>query len=92
MEGVERTNVVVVRGQGQRMGAPPKRDPYAMEIDRGRNCYTCGGFRHMACHCRNRERGRAMEGRRVEYGGGRIEEINKHLNNLKEVENLELLN
>jgi len=61
-----------------------------MEIDRGRNCYTCGGFGHMACHCRNRGRGRPIEGRRVEYGGGRIEEI-KHLNNLKEVENLELL-
>ena len=33
-----------------------------------------------------------MDGRRVEYGGGRIEEINEHLNNLKEKENLELLN
>ena len=32
-----------------------------------------------------------MEGRRVEYGGGRIEEINEHSNNLKGVENLELL-
>ena len=93
MEGVERTNVVVVRGQGQgqRVGAPPRRDPYAMEVDRGRNCYTCRGFRHMACHCRNRGRGRAMEERRVEYGGGRIEEINKYSNSLKEVENLELL-
>jgi len=25
-----------------------------MEIDKGRNCYTCGGFGHMAQHCRNR--------------------------------------
>jgi len=33
-----------------------------------------------------------MEGRRVEYGGGRIEEINEHSNNLKRVENLELFN
>jgi len=31
-----------------------------------------------------------MEGRRVEYGEGRIEEINEHSNNLKGVENLEL--
>jgi len=91
MEGVERTNAVVVKGQGQGMGASPRRDPYTMEVDRGRNCYTCGGFRHMARHCRNRERERAMEERRVEYGGGRIEEINEHLNNLKGVENLELL-
>ena len=91
MEGVERTNVVVVRGAGQRVGAPPRRDPYAMEVDRGRNCYACGGFGHMAHHCRNRGRGRPMEGRRVEYGGGRIEEINDTTNNLKGVENLESL-
>ena len=87
MEGVKRTNAVVVRGQGQGQGveAPPRKDPYAMEVDRRRNCYACGEFRHMAHHCRNRERGRVMEGRRVEYGGGRIEEINEHLNNLKVV-------
>ena len=64
-----------------------------MDIDRGRNCYTCGGFRHMACHCRNRgQRGRVADNRRVEYGGGRIEEIENFLNNLKVDENLELLN
>ena len=68
MEGVERTNAVVVRKQGQGMGAP-RRDPYAMEVDQGRNCYACGGFGHMARHCRNRGRGRAIEGRRVEYRG-----------------------
>jgi len=50
IEEVERTNTVVVRGQA--MGAP-RRDPYAIEIDRGRNCYACGDFRHMAHHCRN---------------------------------------
>ena len=90
MEEVERMNVVVVRGQGQRMRAP-RRDSYAMKVDRGRNCYACGGFRHMAHHCRNRGRGRVIEGRRVEYGGGRIEEIHELSNNLKGVENLELL-
>ena len=90
MEGVERTNVVVVRGQGA--GVPPRRDPFAMDIDRGRNCYACGGFRHMARHCRNREqKGRVAEGRRLEYRGGRIEGINEHLDNLKGVENLESL-
>jgi len=93
MEGVERTNAVVVRGAGQSMGTPPRRDPYAMEVDRGRNCYACGGFRHMARNCRNRgQRGRVAENRRVEYGGGRIEEITNFSNNLKEEENLELLN
>jgi len=47
----------------------------------------------MARHCRNwGQRGRVAEGRRLEYGGGRIEGINKHLNNLKGVENIESLN
>ena len=96
MEGVERTNVVVVRGSGQgtgqSMGAPPRQDPFAMDIDRGRNCYACGGFGHMAHHYRNkRQRGKVAEGRRLEYSGGRIEGINEHLDNLKGVENLESL-
>jgi len=72
MEGVERTNAVVVKGQGagQGAGVSPRRDPFAMEIDRGRNCYACGGFGHMARHCRNcGMRGRVGENRRVEYGG-----------------------
>jgi len=91
MEGVERTNAVVVRGQ--RAGVPPRRNSFAMDIDRGRNCYACGGFGHMARHCRNRgQRGRVAENRRVEYGGGRIEEISNFSNNLKEGEDLELLN
>ena len=47
----------------------------------------------MARHCRNRrQRRRVVENRRVEYGGGRIEEILNFVNNLKEEENLELLN
>ena len=33
MKGVERTNVVIVRGSGQGMGVPPRRDPYTMEVD-----------------------------------------------------------
>ena len=92
MKEIKRMNAVVVRGSGQGAGVPPRWDPYAMEIDRRRNCYACGGFGHMACHCRNRgQRGRVAEGRRLEYGGGRIEGINEHLDNLKGVENLESL-
>jgi len=90
MKDVERTNAVVVRGQGQGAEIPPRRNPFAMNIDRGRNCYACGGFGHMARNCRNRER--VAENRRVEYGGGRIEEISTFSNNLKEGEDLELLN
>ena len=95
LEGVERTNAVVVRGGegAQSGGVPPRRDPFAMDIDRGRNCYACGGFGHMARNCRNRGmRGRVGDNRRVEYGGGRIEKISNFENNLKEGENLELLN
>ena len=93
MEGVERTNAVVVRGQGQGAEIPLRQDPFAMEVDRGRNCFACGGFGHMARHCRNRGQcGRVVDNRRIEYGGGRIEEISSLMNNLKEDENLELLN
>ena len=92
MTGVERTNTVVVRGSGQGMGVPPRWDPYIMKIDRGRNCYACGDFRHMTHYYKNSGRGRSMEERRVEYREGRIEEINDYMNNLKGVENLELLN
>ena len=89
MEGIERTNAAVIReqGQGQNMGIPPRRDPFAMEVDRGRNCFACGGFGHMARHCRNR--GRVM--RRVEIGGGRFEGNIEQIGHLKEVENLEAL-
>ena len=87
MEGVERTNAVVVRGQRQGAGIPPRRDPFAMDIDCGRNCYACGGFGHMACNCRNR--GRMMRG--VEIGGGRFEGNIEQIGRLKEVENLEAL-
>jgi len=91
MKGVERTNVVVVRESGQGAGISPRRNPYAMEVDRRRNCYACGEFGHMAHHCRNRSRERPMEGRRMEYSGGQIEEIFDNTNNLKGGENLELL-
>jgi len=97
MERIERTNTVVVRetetGGGQSMRVPQRRDLFAMDIDQGRNCYACGGFGHMACNCRNGgQRGKVVENRRVEYGGGRIEKIVNLMNNLKEDENLELLN
>jgi len=75
------------------VGIPPRRDLFTMEVDRRRNCYACRGFRHIAHHCRNRgQRGRVMENRRVEYGGGRIKEITNNVNNLKVEENLEFLN
>ena len=88
IKGVERTNVIAVQEQKQRMEAP-RRNPYVIEMDRGRNCYTCGEFGHMAHHYR--KRGRAMEEKRVEYEEGSIERNLYHLNNLKAVENLKFL-
>jgi len=63
-----------------------------MEVDWGRNCYACEGFRHMVYHCRNLgQRERVVEGRRLEYRGGSIKGNFYHENNLKGVENLESL-
>jgi len=69
MERVERTDAVMIHPQ-QRVG-DIQRNPYAMDVDRreNRNCYNCGGFRHLARNCRNRKTGnRIGEGRRLEYG------------------------
>jgi len=66
MERVERTDVVMICPQ-QRVGVA-QRNPYAMNVDRGRNCYACGEFGHMARHYRNRRIGnRIREERRLEY-------------------------
>ena len=96
MEGIERTNMVIVRevgpGAGSNVGVPSRRDSYAIEIDRRRNCYTYRGFGHMDRHCRNWEqRGRVMDGRRVEYGEGRFKSNIEQIEHLKEMENLEAL-
>ena len=66
MEGVERTNAVMVNPQ-QRAGVP-QRNPYAMDMDRreNRTCFACGGFGHMARFCRNR----GMANRRMEVEQG----------------------
>jgi len=70
MEEVERTDAVMICPQ-QRVGSI-QRSPYAMDVDRrkNRNCYSCGGFGHLARNCRNRRIGNKIgEGRRLEYGG-----------------------
>jgi len=70
MEGIERTNMVMVCPQQQRVGFV-QRNLYAMEMDRSnRNCYSCGGFGHLARNYRNRRiENRIGEGRRLEYRG-----------------------
>jgi len=63
-----------------------RRDPYVIEVDRGRNCYACSRFGHMARYCKNRKgRIRTGESRRLEY---RRKENFEQSDNLKEKENL----
>jgi len=68
MEGVERTQVVIVCPQQRTRLA--QCNPYAMDIDREKNCYVYGGFRYLARHYRNRGVGNRIEGRRLEYKQG----------------------
>jgi len=87
MEGVEKTDAVMVCPQ-QRVGFAPKK-PYTMNVDRRkrRNCYSCRGFEHLARNCRNRRtENRIGEGRRLEYGS------NNEQSNLKEEGDLIVFN
>ena len=52
MEGVERIKAVMVYPQ-QKIGVV-QRNPYVMEVDKGRSCYACGGSMYIAQHCKNR--------------------------------------
>ena len=61
-----------------------RRDPYAMEVDRERNCYSCGEFGHLVWNCRNQKR--IGQERKIEYRDNR-----NNSNNLKEKENLVVL-
>ena len=73
MEGVKRTNAVMVRPQPQGAGFS-QRNPYTIDMNKeNRNCYIYGGFGHMARNCKNR-----MELNR------RIDQVENTSNNLNE--------
>ena len=95
MEGVERTDAVMICPQQRAEGT--QRNPYTMDVNKreNRNCYNYGGFGHLARNCRNKRTGnRIGEGRRLEYGvnerQGRIEGGNRE--NLNGERDLILLN
>jgi len=56
IEGIERTNAVVVRNllqeQEGRRGVI-RRNPYVIEVNRKRSCYSYGGFGYSVRNCRN---------------------------------------
>jgi len=54
IEGVERTNTVMVYSQWW-AGFVPRCDPYSMDVDCGKNCYSCRKFRYLVKNCRNWE-------------------------------------
>ena len=51
MERIERTNAVV-KYLLQREGGRMRRDSYAMDMHRERNCYSCERFGHFVQNCR----------------------------------------
>jgi len=51
MEEVERMNTVVVRDPLQEQEKRIRGDPYAMDIDKGRNCYSCRKFGYLIRNC-----------------------------------------
>jgi len=52
MERVKRTNIIIVN-LNQWAEFISRHDPYAMNVDRGRNCYGCRGFGYIVRNCRN---------------------------------------
>ena len=84
---MERINIVVIRNliqgqEGREMGM--RRDPYLMEVNRGRNCDSCEEFGYLAWNFRNQRR--IGQERKIEY-----EDNGNNSNNLKEKENLVVL-
>ena len=87
IKGVKKTEVVMICSQ-RRTGFA-QRNPYAMDVDRGRNCYACREFGHLVRYYRNGEiENRIGEGRKLEYGGQKREKEGNGQENLNGEGNL----
>jgi len=65
MERVKRTNVIIINSQQQQIGFVPRYNPYTIEIDYEKDCYSCRGFGYIAKNYKNR---RIVEqGKRINY-------------------------
>jgi len=72
--------------QGQEgRGEEIRRNFYAIDVDRRRNCYNLKIFSHLARNCRNQRI--VGQERRMKY-----EDNSNNMNNLKEEKNLVVLN
>ena len=88
MEGIERTNTVVVRNplqEQEEREEKMRRDLYVIDVNRERNYYNCRRFGHLVQNCKNQKI--IGQERRIEYRNN----LNT-LNNLKEEENLVVFN
>ena len=56
MERVERMNMIIVYPQQQQAVFVPRCNPYAIEVDHSRNCYSCRRFEYLARNCETREK------------------------------------
>ena len=83
MKGVERTHIVMVHPTQRAQIA--QYNLYAMEVDRERCYYSCGGFGHLTWNCKRWIMGQR---RRVEYE----DEKNYGQNNLNKERDLIVLN
>ena len=70
--------MVMTRSQQIRVGFP-QRNLYTMDVNKSqnRNCYNCGGFRYLARNCNNRRIGRTGDGRKIDIGRNRQNNLNE---------------
>jgi len=74
IKGVERMNMVIVN-PNQWARFVPRDNPYVIEVDYSKNCYSCGSFEHLVRNCKNRRimgRERRLEYRENQNNGSNL--------------------